>query len=225
MEVNGINSINGIQGDEPASPATTVAATPVKGRKSRKRSIITFTVVSIINVALLVLLWTQLLTPAKQAPSQPIGTALGVGDISSPLIGKPMPDFTLTSLNGTSKTIHLAAFKGKPVILNFWASWCDPCNQEAPFMQKSWSQLQAQGVTLIGIDGQEGANNALQFIQKYGITYLNVQDSLTGTTAINYGVTGFPETVFINRNGIIVAKWAGALDSTGLQTEMAKMKL
>ncbi len=227
MEINGINSMDGAKGtpnaDASIFPAEATVATPVKRKKSRKRSIITFTIVSIINVALLVLLWTQLLTPAKQASTQTAGTLLGIGDISSPLIGKPMSDFALSALNGSGKTVHLVAFKGKPVILNFWASWCDPCNQEAPFMQKSWSQLQAQGVTLIGIDGQESAGNALTFIQKYAITYLNVQDTLTGTTAISYGVTGFPETVFINRNGIVVAKWAGALDSKGLQAEMAKM--
>lgn len=198
----------------------------VKQRRSRKRSITIFVVVSILNVALLTLLWTQLLTPARNqtSSSTSFSSSSGLGDMSSPLVGKPMPDFTLKTLDGTA-TVHLASLKGKPLILNFWASWCTGCVQEAPFLQRIQPQLQKQGVTFIGIDGQESASNALAFLQKNNTRYLNVQDTLSGDTTISYGVTGFPETVFINRDGIIVAKWAGPLSDSGLKAEMAKMKL
>ena len=197
-----------------------------KRRRSRKRSITIFVVVSILNVALLVLLWTQLLTPARNQATAgtSFSSSSGLGDISSPLVGTPMPDFTLKTLDGNT-TVHLASFKGKAIILNFWASWCTGCVQEAPFLQKIQPQLQTQGVAFIGIDGQESASNALAFLQKNNMHYLNVQDTLNGDTTISYGVTGFPETVFINRNGIIVAKWAGPLSDSGLRAEMAKMKL
>src|SRR5579885_1058668 len=192
-------------------------------KRSRKRSITIFVVVSIINAALLVLLWTQLLTPAQNQTSANNNSSSSIGDINSPLVGKAAPDFTLPALNGSTSKIHLAAFKGKPVIVNFWASWCDPCNQEAPFLQKSWPHLQSQGVVFIGIDGPEKTSDAQKFLQKYGISYLNVQDTIDGSTAINYGVTGFPETVFINRDGVVVAKWVFPLTEQGLQLEMAKM--
>jgi cytochrome c biogenesis protein CcmG/thiol:disulfide interchange protein DsbE len=193
-------------------------------KNSRKRSITIFVVVSILNAGLLVLLWTQLLTPAH-SPNQIDNTSGNptTGDINSPLVGKPAPDFTLTALSGGNGKIHLADFKGRPVILNFWASWCDPCNQEAPFLAKAWPELRSQGVVFIGIDGPEKSSAALSFIHKYGVSYLNVQDTLDGATAINYGVTGFPETVFINKEGVVVAKWIYPLTAQGLKLEMAKM--
>jgi cytochrome c biogenesis protein CcmG, thiol:disulfide interchange protein DsbE len=197
-------------------------------KRSRKRSITIFIVVSVVNVALLVLLWTQLLTPAHPTPTGSNSTTGASGDINSPLVGKVAPDFSLSVLNndgGTGGKMHLADFKGKAVVLNFWASWCEPCNQEAPFLQKSWSRLQAQGVVLIGVDGPEKSSDAQKFLQRYTITYRNVQDTVEGATAIDYGVTGFPETIFINKQGIIVAKWVFPLTEQGLQLEMKKLNL
>jgi cytochrome c biogenesis protein CcmG/thiol:disulfide interchange protein DsbE len=200
-----------------------VASVPSR-KHSRKRSITIFVVVSVLNVALLVLLWTQLLTPASNSKSTSgFGDTSGVGDANSPLIGKPMPNFTLSTLDGNT-TVHLASFKGKPLLLNFWASWCVPCQQEAPFLQKAQFQLKAQGVILIGIDGQELASAAQSFLQKNNLSYLNVSDTRDGTTAISYGVTGNPETFFINQKGMVVARWIGALNAQGLKLELAKMR-
>ncbi|MBV8822635.1 MAG: TlpA family protein disulfide reductase, partial [Ktedonobacteraceae bacterium] len=78
-------------------------------------------------------------------------------------------------------------------------------------------------IVFVSIDGQEKASDALAFIKKYNLVSLDVQDTPDGSTAISYGVTGFPETVFINRTGMVVAKWIGPLNQQGLQLEMAKM--
>ncbi len=200
----------------------------VAQKRSDKRRTTIFVVVCILNVALLVLFCTQLLTPAHNQ-KQPGATtrSSGLGDISSPLIGRPAPDFTLPELSGSSNpsgssTIHLAAFKGRPVILNFWASWCGPCNDEASFLQKSWPGLKAKGIVFIGIDGQEKTSSALKFMQKYAISYPNLKDTMTSEISTDYGVTGFPETLFIDRNGIVVAKWDSPLNAHGLQLEVAK---
>jgi cytochrome c biogenesis protein CcmG, thiol:disulfide interchange protein DsbE len=192
----------------------------------RKRSITIFIVVSILNVALLTLLWTQLLTPAQNASSMQNSTSdTGLGDVSSPLIGKPAPDFTLAKLSETGN-LRLSDFKGKPVILNFWASWCDPCNAEAPFLQKTWqSRLQQQGAVLIGVDGQEQASAAQAFLQKYHISYVNVQDTLDGSVGIRYGVAGFPTTIFIDAHGTVVAKSIAELDEKTLNLELKKLHL
>lgn len=209
--------------DEPQSQNT--GATRVRSRKHRTT---TFVVVSLLNLALLVLFCTQLLTPAHNQNQAGVNTSSsGLDDISSPLIGRSAPDFTLPVLNGSqqgagSSIIHLAAFKGKPVILNFWASWCSPCNDEASFLQKAWPGLKAQGIVFIGIDGQERTSDALKFMHKYAISYPDVQDTLTSEVAADYGVTGFPETLFIDRSGIIVAKWDSPLDAHGLQLETTK---
>ena len=194
----------------------------VVAARSRKRRTTTFVAICILNIALLVLFCTQLLTPAH-TQNQSHTSSTGLGDIGSPLIGKAAPDFTLPMVKPAgSAPIHLAAFKGKPIILNFWASWCSPCNDEAAFLQKSWPGLKAQGIVFIGIDGQEKTSDALKFLHKYAISYPNVQDTLTSEVASDYGVTGFPETLFIDRAGIVVAKWDSPLDAHGLQLEMAK---
>jgi cytochrome c biogenesis protein CcmG/thiol:disulfide interchange protein DsbE len=172
---------------------------PASGRKrSRKRSIIIFAGVSLLNVGLLVLLWTQLLTPAPNLASSSDGTAPG------PLQGHPAPDFTLAALSSTQQPpIELASFRGKPVVLNFWASTCAPCQEETPMLQAAWQHAQSKGVVFLGVDFQDVQSDGLSFMQKYGVTYPNVLDS-GGATAIHFGVTYTPTTFFINRQGVVV---------------------
>ena len=192
-------------------------------KRSRKRNITFFIAISVVNAGLLILLWTQLLTPANKQATTTTSNTTTLGDISSPLIGKAAPDFTLPTLSGGGAKLHLADFKGKAVVLNFWSSTCEPCTAEMPFLQSSWTRMQSQGVVFIGIDQPESMSAAQSFLHQYGITYPNVQDSVGSTTTTDYGVTGTPETVFINKDGIVVAKWISALTSQGWELETAKL--
>ncbi len=186
----------------------------------RRRSIIIFILVSILNVALLALLWWQLLTPAR---NQPGGNADGLGNTNSPLIGHPAPDFTLPVLNAqTTPTISLASFKGKPVVINVWNSTCGPCVHEMPLFQSEWQRAQAKGVTFIGIDFQDTQSDGLAFLQQHGITYPNGLDT-SGSIAISYGVSGTPETFFIDRHGVVVSKWTGELTAQALESNLQKI--
>ncbi len=182
-----------------------------KGRKSsHRRSITIFIVVSLLNVGLLALLWSQLLTPARN----------GQANSSDPLVGHPAPNFTLDTLSlHTALPISLASFKGKPVMLNVWSSTCGPCVDEAALLQSQWQRVQPRGVVFIGIDFQDAKSDGLSFLQKYGITYPNVMD-VTGSTAISYGVTGTPETIFINRQGIVASRVVGELTRQTLQSNL-----
>ncbi len=186
-----------------------------KPRSSRRRSVTIFIVVSLINAGLLILLWSQLLTPAHQASTS-------TSDIpsSNALVGQPAPNFALSVLSGAHvSSLGLAAYKGQPVMLNFWASWCGPCQDEAPFLQSQWQQAHAHGVIFLGVDYQDSKAEGIGFVQKYAITYPNVVDA-NGMTAINYGVTGTPETFFINRKGVIVAWEAGPLNEQTFQHDL-----
>ena len=185
-------------------------------RNRRKRSIIIFVVVSLINVGLLALLWTQLLTPAQSTTS-------GKTTSADPLIGHPAPAFTLAALNTPTRntTLSLKNLKGKAIVLNVWASWCVPCNQEAPMLQVAWKQARAQNknVVFLGIDFQDARSDALTFLHKYGINYPNVLDA-TGSVSIDYGVTGVPETIFINSQGTVVSTVRQELTPQLLQSNL-----
>lgn len=182
--------------------------------KSRRRSIIIFTVISLVNAGLLAVLWIALLTPAQNSHNNAS---------SDPLLGRPAPDFTLALLSKQAgKALHLADLKGKLVVINFWASWCDPCKQEAPLLQAQWQRVKAQGVVFIGIDFQDGQSAALSFVQQNGLTYTNVVDP-NGSTGINYGVTGVPETFFIDRRGVIVNTVRKELTAQVLQSDITAL--
>ncbi len=192
-------------------------------KKEPRKHMKLFIIISVVNVALLVLLATQLLTPVHNQSDIKTDNTTVLGDVTSPLIGKSAPDFTLPTLGNNANKMRLADFKGKPVILNFWASWCGPCTQEAPFLQKAWPGLHSQGIVFLGVDSGDIANEALAFLKQNGITYPNIQDTFDSATAISYGSTGFPTTIFINKDGIVVAKWINPLTEQGLQFELAKL--
>jgi len=120
----------------------------------------------------------------------------------SPKIGGPAPNFTLDRID-TSGRLDLASLRGKPVVLNFWASWCVPCKGEAKLLEHAWKQYRSQGVVFLGIDYNDVTSDARTFLSHHGITYPTVQDG-SGAIGDKYGLTGVPETFFIDRDGRLV---------------------
>jgi cytochrome c biogenesis protein CcmG/thiol:disulfide interchange protein DsbE len=138
--------------------------------------------------------------------------------IDSPLIGKPAPPFTLKSVN-TGETIDLESLRGKPVIVNFWATWCMPCYEEHPTLVANARQL--PNVQFIGVVFNDTEDKINRFLAERGSAYPTLLDA-NGKTAIAYGVGGVPETYFINPAGVIVAKFEGPLSTEQLQENLAK---
>jgi cytochrome c biogenesis protein CcmG/thiol:disulfide interchange protein DsbE len=129
------------------------------------------------------------------------------------MVNRPAPDFTLTTFKGT--TISLEGLKGKPVVINFWASWCPPCRLEAPLLERAWRAYKNREVVFIGVDVQDREEDALNYIREFNITYPNGPDP-TGEISIDYGVSGLPVTFFVSRQGEIVRRWVGAIERSVL---------
>jgi cytochrome c biogenesis protein CcmG/thiol:disulfide interchange protein DsbE len=110
--------------------------------------------------------------------------------------------------------VALGDLRGTPVVLNFWASWCVPCKKEAPLFVASASSHRGQ-VAFLGIDIQDFESDARHFLASYHVNYVSLRDG-GGSTASRYGVTGLPETYFIDRQGRIVAHVPGQVSSAQL---------
>ena len=139
--------------------------------------------------------------------------------IESPLVGRQAPDFALQAV-GTHETIDLAQFRGKPTIVNFWATWCRPCYQEHPVLVSNAQLLQGQ-VQFLGVVFQDKEDKIQAFLNERGSAYPTLVDQ-EGKTAIAYGVGGVPETFFLNKDGKIVEKFVGPIDSDTLQQNVRK---
>ncbi len=128
------------------------------------------------------------------------GVALGRRNLSQPTSG-PAPDFNLTTFDG--EQFRLFEQRGKVVVINFWASWCIPCRDEAPILQSVWERYRDQGVVLVGVAYLDSDQDSRAFIEEFGITYPNGPD--TGTRiSRDYRIQGVPETFVVDQNGHIV---------------------
>jgi cytochrome c biogenesis protein CcmG/thiol:disulfide interchange protein DsbE len=124
------------------------------------------------------------------------------------------PDISLVSLDG--QPVRIADLKGRSVVVNFWASWCPPCQEEARALEDAWRSVQGSDVVFVGVNIWDADQDARTFLSRYGVTYTNALDA-SGRMAIEYGVTGIPETFGINANGELVRHWIGPMSVPDLQ--------
>lgn len=126
----------------------------------------------------------------------------------------PAPDFKVKLLD-SNKEVSLKDFKGKPLIINFWASWCPSCREEAPILAKVAKEHKSH-VTFLGIIVQDTEAQARAYLKEFGVTYQNGWD-VNEQSAQAYKITGVPETYFIDSQGNLRAKWIGAINEENLQ--------
>jgi cytochrome c biogenesis protein CcmG/thiol:disulfide interchange protein DsbE len=149
-----------------------------------------------------------------------VGLGKNPNEIRSPLIGKAAPSFALREV-GSGRTIDVAQFKGKPVVINFWATWCGPCWEEHPVLVAN-ARMLGPNVQFLGVVFQDEESKILSFLQQRGSGYPTVVDD-KGKTAIAYGVGGVPETFFVDASGVIVAKYNGPMSADILQENLQKV--
>ena len=143
------------------------------------------------------------------ADSQGGGLAAQLADGKTP----PAPPFTLERLDRPGVRLTMPdSLRGKAVVVNFWASWCVPCKDEAPFLQETYERYRSRGLVVLGVDANDFKQDARRFASRYGITYPLVYDG-RGSTLGKWGIGGFPETFFVDRTGRVVhERIAGGVD-------------
>ena len=131
------------------------------------------------------------------------------------------PELELARLSGAGKG-SLADYRGKVVVLNFWASWCDPCRAESPLLERWHRRISRSGGTVLGVDVLDVSSDARDFVRKYGLSYPMLRDG-SGDSLEQFGVVAYPETFVIDRRGHIAATRRGPVDERFLREQVVPL--
>jgi len=139
---------------------------------------------------------------------------------AGPIESGMAPDFTLTSFDG--RTLTLSELRGQVVIINFWASWCPPCREEAAYLEQTWRKYKDKGVIFIGVDWVDTEKEALAYMDEFDLTYFNGPDIGT-RIAQAYNIQGVPETFYVAKNGELRGVHIGPLKSPELDEKIEEL--
>ena len=139
-----------------------------------------------------------------------VATVCQCGGNPAPQVGKPAPDFELPDLSGQS--VSLGDLQGKPVLVNFWATWCGPCVYEMPYIQEVHDEWEGKDLVVLAINVGEGSSEVQQFMEDNNLSFPVLLDT-NGKLAEIYSIRGIPTTIFIDMEGVIQAMKIGAFPS------------
>jgi cytochrome c biogenesis protein CcmG/thiol:disulfide interchange protein DsbE len=150
------------------------------------------------------------------------GALLLAGPTAPPLarIGDPAPAFVLADLDGNP--VSLAHLRGRPVIVNFWASWCGPCVEEFPLLSAAAAAHEAEGLAVVGIVFRDRSEAARDFLARMGATWPSAMDP-GEAVATRFGIISPPDSFFIDRQGVVVGRQIGQLSAADLERGLAQI--
>ena len=135
-------------------------------------------------------------------------------------VGAQAPAFTLHRLGGGG-SVSLASLRGKPVVLNFWASWCVPCKTEAKALEAAWGRYRGKGVVFLGVDFHDVTGDAERFVATHRLTFPMLEDG-SGDVTGSFGISQAPETYVLDRQGRVVLHLAGPITDPAFAGEFAR---
>jgi cytochrome c biogenesis protein CcmG, thiol:disulfide interchange protein DsbE len=141
---------------------------------------------------------------------------------STVAVGDPAPDKQLSQLGGSGSG-EIADYRGRWVLVNFWASWCEPCKAEAPALESFQKEHAPQGFTVLGINLDDNTGDATDFVRRYGLTYPQLRDGDGSERRDAYGMTGFPESFLVDPSGKLALIRRGAVDESYLSDQVAPL--
>lgn len=181
-----------------------------EGRARRPRGRVRLTLLVGAGAFVVLLVIVALLTP--DSPTSPAGT---------PGRARLVPAFRLPSLRDPGSVVSLESFRGRPVVVNFWASWCVPCRKEMPAFQAVYREVHTR-VAFVGVDHEDARTDALAFVRTTGVRYPIAFDP-DGKTARDYGMFGVPTTVFIDARGRELERHTGELSRADLEAAIERL--
>ena len=134
-------------------------------------------------------------------------------------VGEPVPDKALPVLGDEAKQGDIAGYRGRWVLVNLWASWCIPCRQEAPVLDRFARQYRKRGVSVLGINVQDNSDDALAFVHDYDIRYPQLR-SIGDERSAAFGSTGVPENFLVDPRGRLALIWRGPVDQSFLEKQV-----
>ena len=180
-----------------------------------------YAILALVVAGILGAIWVLDGGKADQAASDTGSVTLtGIAGGVTPRIGEAAPDFTLQDPSG--KPVSLSGFRGHPVFVNFWASWCPPCRSEMPDIQALAQENAGRGLVVLGVNMQEDTQPVVRYAQTLGLTFPLALDR-NGAVATRYNVTGLPTSYVVDEDGVIRAMNIGPLPPKGLRAKLASV--
>jgi cytochrome c biogenesis protein CcmG/thiol:disulfide interchange protein DsbE len=144
------------------------------------------------------------------------------GEVDDVAVGRPAPAYGAPALDGD--TVTLASLRGAPVLLNVWATWCHPCQEEMPDLQALQDEFESRGLRVVGvsIDQQRAGDEIRHFLEEHAIDFLILHDA-TSTVSHRFRTAGVPETFLIDADGVLRGRWIGQASADDMRPAILRV--